>query len=85
MCLNMFIGMSGCVLPSLLAALFSACRHKRKSARTGAHEPLLEGAEADADAPSGAEEPPVADGRLPVRGLKGLLVVGAPTVRAAAA
>ena len=81
MCANMFIGMSGCMLPTLLSALVSACRRARKSGRTGAREPLLDGTEADADAPAAADEPPVADGRLPVRGLKGLLVVGAPTVR----
>ena len=75
----MFIGMSGCLLPSLFAALAAACYRKR--ALTGAQEPLLEGAEAESDAPAGAEEPPPADERLPVRGLKGLLVVGAPTVR----
>jgi hypothetical protein len=79
MVFNMFLGMSGCLLPSLFSALFAACGRVRKSARTGMREPLLDGAEAEAEAP--AEEAPPADGRLKLRGLKGLLVVGAPTVR----
>ena len=78
----MFVGMSGRLLPSALGALWACCSSVRKCARTGAREPLLDGAsDADADAPAGADAPPPVDGRLPVRGLKGLLVVGAPTVR----
>ena len=90
MVFNMFLGMLFCLLPSVVGALFAALGRARKSRRTGAHEPLLEGAEGaegaetGTDAPAGADEPPPASGRLPVRGLKGFLVVGAPTVRLAA-
>jgi hypothetical protein len=74
MCLNMFIGMAGCLLPSLFAALVVAVRRAAPS-RDALREPLLSDA-----APAGAEEPEP-EARRPVKGLRGLLVVGAPTVR----
>ena len=81
MCLNMFIGMAGCLLPSLVAALVVAVRRAGAS-RSSLREPLLTGdaSAADSAAPAGATAAD-SDARRPVKGLRGLMVVGAPTVR----
>jgi drug/metabolite transporter (DMT)-like permease len=83
MCLNMFIGMAGCLLPSLVVALLAAVRRCGARNAHGAREPLLSGADADGDgdaapAASSTDGPPP---KTPVKGLLGLLVVSAPTVR----
>ncbi len=79
MCLNMFIGMAGCLLPSLFLGAAAACRRKR-AAPGGAREPLLAGDADASDADAGTAAP---EARRPVKGLRGLLVVSAPTVRIA--
>jgi hypothetical protein len=71
MCLNMFVGMSGCLLPQLVSALLACVR--AKAAPEDTTQPLLQD---EAEQP--AEDAPPAKQKL--AGLRGLLVLGAPTV-----
>ncbi len=81
MCLNMFIGMAGCLLPSLLLGAVAAVRRLLSrggsSSSTEAHEPLL-----SEDARGALDEADTPPEKRRLSGLRGLLVVGAPTVRA---
>ena len=69
----MFIGMSGCLLPQLFSALLACLR--TKTAPEDTTEPLLQ---EEAEQPA-EDAPPV---KQKLTGLRGLLVLGAPTVRA---
>ena len=80
MVLNMFLGMAGCLLPSLLRSLAGVARRAvARGPPSEGQEPLLSSEERDPDA-----DEPAAEGALPVKlpvtGLRGLLVVSAPTV-----
>lgn len=75
---NMFVGMSGCLLPAMFRAIFGCCRKPTSNLAPEAEEPLLaEGA----DASEGAEVAEAESGKIKVSGLKGLFVVAAPAVR----
>lgn len=80
----MFIGMSGCLLPSLVVSIaFAAkrCGSKRPPSADALRAPLLGEDPLPPSSGPPADDAAEQDTRRPVAGLKGLLVISAPTVR----